>query len=173
MAGGAKSQAWDEAGFGAHVIAAHPRFEVPASTREGTADGPNYSGVWLSRYVYPSTGRDADFVGEHYVVLRQRGNILKGQSLPHTTGSRLELDLALKGTVVEGNWTEHTSPTGYYSGKAYHGTLQLAVDDSARIMTGQWLGFGKDFKINTGAWELHWVDAATSARATREYALKL
>lgn len=120
---------------GLTLAAADPvfAFSEPAAAADTTPAERTYPGVWLSRYVYPSTGRGAG--------LRRR--------------------------------TEHTSPTGYYGGKTYHGTLQLAVNDTGRTMTGQWLGFGKDFKINTGSWELHWVDDATSARATRQYALKV
>lgn len=45
------------------------------------------SGIWRSRYAYTSTGRDGDFTGDHYLVLRQQENRLVGQSLPHSTGS--------------------------------------------------------------------------------------
>ena len=41
-----------------------------------------------------------------------------------------------------------------------------------RLMTGKWLGFGNDFKVNTGDWELTWVDDATAQRTRREYAYK-
>lgn len=160
---------------GLALAAADPLFELsePATAAPSASTGPDHSGVWLSRYVYPSSGRGDDFVGQHYVVLRQRGTVVTGQSLPHTTGSRLELDLEAKGQIVQGNWTEHTSPTGYYRGKTYHGTIQMAVDNAGRAMSGQWLGFGKDFVINSGSWDLTWVDSATSARATRQYASKL
>jgi hypothetical protein len=162
---------------GLTLAAADPLFALaePASAALAPAEGEKHSGIWLSRYVYPSSGRGADYVGEHYVVVRQRGTRLTGRSLPHTTGSRLELDLELKADrpIVEGSWTEHTSPTGYYKGVVYHGTLQMVIDKAGHVMSGQWLGFGKDFKINSGAWELHWVDGSTSARATREYALKI
>jgi hypothetical protein len=36
-------------------------------------------------------------------------------------------------------------------------------------MSGRWLGFGKNFKINTGEWELTWVDDSTSRRVVRQY----
>lgn len=39
-------------------------------------------------------------------------------------------------------------------------------------MAGKWLGFGKRFKINTGDWEMTWVDAQPSRRRMRQYALK-
>jgi hypothetical protein len=82
--------------------------EIPAD------DG--FSGVWHSQYVYPSTGRGADFTGDHYVVLRQHRNRLIGQSLPHSKGSQLRIELALNAPVATGTWQEITSPTGYYKG---------------------------------------------------------
>jgi hypothetical protein len=50
--------------------------------------------------------------------------------------------------------------------------LQLIVNPMGRSMTGKWIGFGKNFKVNTGDWQLTWVDAATSPRVIREYHLK-
>lgn len=36
----------------------------------------NFSGIWLSRYVYHSSGRGEDLIGLHYVVVLQHGNRL-------------------------------------------------------------------------------------------------
>ena len=101
-------------------------------------------------------------------MLRQQENRLTGQSLPHSTESELELDLSVSRMVATGAWTEHTSPNGYYKGAIYHGTLQLLIDHMGRSMSGKWLGFGKNFKINSGEWQLTWVDHATN-RTMREY----
>lgn len=132
----------------------------------------DFSGIWHSRYVYPSTGRAKDFTGEHYVVLRQRGDRLLGQSLPHTIGSRLRLELAVEKSVATGSWRENTSPTGYYTGAAFHGALQMVIDPSGRRMTGMWLGFGRDFTINSGDWELTLCETAISKTAQRAYHAK-
>jgi hypothetical protein len=136
------------------------------STSEATGD---LSGIWHSRYVYPSTGRGESFHGEHYVVLRQQGSRLTGQSLSHSTGSRLKLDLAVERAVATGTWREQTSPDGYYRGAVYHGTLQLVVDPAGRRMRGMWLGFGRDFTINSGDWQLTWCEAHTSKTVQRKY----
>lgn len=146
-------------------------FPEPATTH-GTGS-PDYSGIWHSRYLYYSTGRDSNFNGEHYVVLRHEGTRLRGQSLPHTTGSQLELDLTVEGTVTSGTWSERTSPTGYYRGATYHGTMQLLVNPMGTAMSGKWVGFGKNFKINTGEWELSWVDHASSTRTLRDYHMRV
>ncbi len=130
------------------------------------------TGIWHSRYTYFSTGRNAEFEGEHYVVLREDGGSLAGRSLPATNGSNLELDLAVEGSIATGTWTERTSPSGYYEGATYNGTFQLLIDPTRRSMTGKWLGFGKHFDINTGDWQLNWVEGSTSPQAQRRYHLK-
>lgn len=143
-----------------------------ASVASRIGGAPVLSGIWHSRYVFHSSGRGGSFEGEHYVVIRQQGSRLLGQSLPHTMDSRLKLDLSVEGAVATGTWAERTSPTGYYRGATYHGTLQLIVNPMGRAMRGRWLGFGKDFKVNTGEWELTWVDGSMSARSARGYHLK-
>lgn len=39
-------------------------------------------------------------------------------------------------------------------------------------MSGKWVGFGKNFTINTGEWELTWFEGSTSKTVQREYHLK-
>ncbi|MBK1788232.1 hypothetical protein [Prauserella cavernicola] len=129
----------------------------------------DFSGIWHSRYVYPSTGRAKNFTGEHYVVMRQHGDRLIGQSLPHSIGSRMRLELAVHKSVATGTWREQTSPTGYYKGATYHGTMQLVIDPAGRRMTGLWLGFGRDFTINSGQWELALSETTISKAAQRGY----
>jgi hypothetical protein len=50
--------------------------------------------------------------------------------------------------------------------------MQFLIDPMSRNMRGKWLGFGKNFTVNSGNWELTWVDGSTSKRAMREYHLK-
>ena len=140
---------------------------LPLEQVISTSDG--FTGIWHSRYAYPSTGRGDDFVGEHYVAIRQHANRLIGQSLPHSTGSQLRIELTVDAHVATGSWREITSPDGYYKGATYHGTLQLVVDPSGRRMRGMWLGFGRDFTINSGQWELSWEDSSSSKKVRRTY----
>jgi len=102
------------------------------------------------------------------VVLRHDGSRLLGESLPHSIDSKLRLDMALDGSVVTGVWTERTSPTDHYKGVTYHGAIQLLADPMGRSMRGKWLGFGRDFKVNTGDWELTLVAGSLSKRTLRE-----
>ena len=112
------------------------------------------SGIWLSRYEYHSTSRDADFLGWHYIALVHTGDRLQGRSLPNSSSSVLHLDLTVAGQVATGTWTEHTHPTSYYSGAVYHGAIQLLADPTGRRLHGQWVGFGRSGQVNTGRWEL-------------------
>lgn len=158
---------------GLSLAAASP---VIAGSEKAVAAEPrpvgDFAGIWHSRYVYYSDGRGHELEGEHYVTFRQQDNQLIGESLPHSTGSSLRLRLNVDGTVASGAWTEHTAPNGYYRGATYHGTLQLLIDPSGRRMSGKWVGFGKNFTMNTGEWELTWLEGSTSKNAQREYHLK-
>ncbi|MQA16511.1 MAG: hypothetical protein GEV09_20940 [Pseudonocardiaceae bacterium] len=150
---------------------------VQSGEPNGFVDEPSHgaerlAGIWHSRYVYFSSGRGREYEGRHYLVLRWHDGRLVGESLPHTSESSLRLDLAVDRAVVTGTWSEQTSPTGHYRGATYHGSLQLMADPMGRSMTGKWLGFGKRFTVNSGAWELTWVDGPPSRRAMRRYALK-
>jgi transcriptional regulator with XRE-family HTH domain len=139
-----------------------------APTPQTTPRG-KYSGVWLSTYEYVSSGRGNEvFTGKHYVVLLQHGNRITGRSLPDASlnpNSPLTLDLQLDGSTVTGTWTEQTAQDGYYRGARYFGALQMLVEPTGRRMAGKWVGFGKEFDVNTGPWELRLMDAST-AKAT-------
>jgi transcriptional regulator with XRE-family HTH domain len=124
-----------------------------------------YSGIWLSRYDYVSTGRGATITGKHYVVVLQHGDRLTVQSIPGSSDSPLTMDLTIDGAVCTGTWTEQTAEEGYYRGARYHGAVQLLVEPTGRRLAGKWVGFGKDFDVDTGPWELVFQDAST-AKAT-------
>lgn len=96
--------------------------DAAQSDTPSTLDG-RLAGVWKSRYVYYSSGRQGDFVGQHYVVLNQQESHVSGQSLPNSLNSLLTLDLSITDSVATGTWIERTSPTGYYNGAVYRGTL--------------------------------------------------
>ncbi|MFF0222761.1 XRE family transcriptional regulator [Streptomyces sp. NPDC004629] len=161
-----------EDGHGGHDMEPAPGTVAPTVSTtpqpEPQAAHRNYSGVWLSRYEYFSSGRDAAFTGLHYVVLLQHGSRLTARSLPNGStnpNSPLTMDLEIDGHVATGTWTEQTASEGYYRGARYHGAIQLLVEPTGRRMTGKWVGFGKEFDVNTGPWELVFQDAST-AKAT-------
>lgn len=145
----------------------------PAQPTTLDVENDKLAGIWHSRYVYYSSGRKAEFDDEHYVVLRrQKDGRFVGQSLPHSSDSQLNLDLSVDGSVATGTWLERTSPTGHYRGAVYHGTVQLLIDPMSRSMSGKWLGFGGNFTVNSGEWELSWIEGSTSKRAMRNYHLR-
>jgi hypothetical protein len=154
---------------GISVAATMPAL-APGPATAAVGNGPNqYEGIWLSRYVYHSSTLGEDQTGEHYVALRNDGTELVGESLSQASGSKLRMELSIERSVATGTWTEQTSPTGHYQGATYHGTLQMLVDPMGRSMSGQWVGYGKKFKVNNGEWYLTWVDGNLSKRAMQKY----
>jgi hypothetical protein len=158
-------------GRGGHDVESKPNGAgVPIS---GHTTGPalqgNYSGVWLSRYEYWSSGRGDKFTGLHYVVVLQHGSRLTVRSLPGSSDSPLTLDLTLDGNVITGTWVEQTAQDGYYRGARYHGAIQLLVEPTGRRMVGKWVGFGKQMEVNTGPWELVFQDASTNKATLARY----
>ncbi|WP_051433265.1 hypothetical protein [Promicromonospora kroppenstedtii] len=158
---------------GLSLAVASPEFTGQASSGGTTsAHSPasaGFEGIWHSRYVYRSARTEDDLVDEHYLVARQSANKLIAQSLPHSTGSRVRVELALDPPVATGSWSETTAPDGYYRGATYHGALQLVIDPSRRRMSGRWLGFGRDFTVNTGEWTLTWEEGSTAKSVQRRY----
>lgn len=95
-----------------YVPAAQPR-EMSFSTLEKNGDrylvrlsepAVSYgglTGIWLSEYEYPSSGRGASFTGQHYVMVLQHGARLMIRSLP-ASRSKLSMDLSIDGQVLTG-----------------------------------------------------------------------
>jgi hypothetical protein len=107
------------------------------------------------------------------VVIRQTGAAVAIESLRHSTGSELRLDVTVDGMFATGTWEERTSPNGYYKGAIYRGAIQLLVAPSLTAMTGKWIGFGKNFKINNGDWSFTLETRSTAAADLRAYSGKL
>jgi transcriptional regulator with XRE-family HTH domain len=127
-----------------------------------TARGP-LNGIWLSRYQYASSGRGGDtFTDLHHLVLLQHGASIQARSLPGSSPSTLIMDLTQNGSVITGTWSERTSPGGYYHGAVYHGAIQFLLDPTQHRMRGQWVGYGRDFDLNTGPWTLHLITTDTT-----------
>jgi hypothetical protein len=145
-----------------HVVAA-------AAPAEQAAPSGAYSGVWLSRYEYHSSGRGQSYTGLHYVVVLQHGNLLTVRSLPGSADSVLTMDLTVDGTVVTGTWVEQTAREGYYRGARYHGAIQMLAEPTGRRMAGKWVGFGRQMEVNTGPWDLTFQDASTNKATLDRY----
>lgn len=105
-------------------------------------------------------------------MLLHHGNRLTGRSLPNASlnpDSPLTLDLEIDGSTVTGTWTEQTAADGYYRGARYFGALQMLAEPTGRRMAGKWVGFGKEFDVNTGPWELRLMDVSTSKATLDAY----
>jgi hypothetical protein len=120
-----------------------------------------FSGIWHSKYEYPSSSREGRFVGEHYVKAFQRNHGLVFESVREAEENKsyLVVKLTIDDTenVATGTWQETTDPEGHYKGSTYHGSIQLIIDEDKQAMRGKWLGFGKNRDINTGPWEFTYV----------------
>lgn len=131
-----------------------------------------YAGIWLSQYEFYSSSRDETFDCKHHVVIVQHGNRLTAQSLPGAStnpDSPLSLDLTVDRNIITGTWTEQTAVDGYYRGARYHGAVQLLIEPTGRRMAGKWVGFGKDFDVNSGPWELRLLDRSTERASIERY----
>ncbi|MGW0247712.1 helix-turn-helix domain-containing protein [Nocardia goodfellowii] len=155
----------DESG---HVVDS-PIGRLSDVSAPGKPNPGNYSGIWLSRYEYYSSGRDATFTAVHHVLVLQHDDALTVRSLPGSAASSMEMDLSIDGTVATGTWCERTALDGYYRGARYHGAVQLLVELTGTRMAGKWIGFGKSFDINSGPWELILQDRSTTKAAIEAF----
>ncbi|MHA6623782.1 hypothetical protein ACU61A_00100 [Pseudonocardia sichuanensis] len=125
------------------------------------------AGRWTSIYRYSSRSRKQELDGTHTVDLRCEDGRLVGRSRPDGSGSVLDLELTVNGSIASGTWTERTSPTGHYRAATYHGLLHLVIDPTGRQMTGRWLGVGKRFDVKSGEWTLVWAAVQPDAPGPR------
>ncbi|MGV9674212.1 helix-turn-helix domain-containing protein [Nocardia sp. NPDC003482] len=145
---------------------------VPAERHPGAAatqHAGGFNGVWLSTYEFYSSGRQRTFTSSHYVVLLQHGDRLTVRSLPNSAAGTLEMDLTVDGHIVTGAWMEITAPQGYYKGARYSGAIQMLTELTHTRLAGKWVGYGKNFEINTGPWELVLQDRSTSKATIDAY----
>ncbi|MGX1779544.1 helix-turn-helix domain-containing protein, partial [Nocardia brasiliensis] len=151
-------------GRGGHDVSL-PQSATETITTTATRARPNpgnFSGIWLSHYQYYSSGRQETLSTGHYVVILQHGDHLTVRSLSGSAPSTVAMELDLDGGVATGTWTEDTDPNGYYRGARYSGAIQLLVEPTGHRLVGKWIGYGKNFDINSGPWEFVLQDASTS-----------
>lgn len=166
----------------AAAVAANDQYGLDAEQAMGIGDGPwipladpqtaqgPLTGIWRSRYTYVSSSRgNQEFASEHYVVLIQYGSNLQVRSLPRTATGRVAMDLTVNGQVVTGSWTEQTDPEGHYGGSVYHGAIQMLVGATEDRLAGRWVGYGRDFDVNTGEWSLKLVTNSAGRDAQEQW----
>jgi hypothetical protein len=142
-------------------------FPLPSRTAERYGV---LSGIYLSIYEYPSSGRGGTFTNKHYVMVVQRGAKLAVRSVP-ASASQLAMDLSVNGRVLTGTWAERTQAGGWYRGAVYTGAIQLIEDENpdSRHFAGKWVGYGKDGETNTGPWSLTLVEEHVSEQAVERW----
>ena len=144
----------------------------PETTAGAQAAHSDFSGIWLSRYEFYSSSREQTFTGAHHLLLLQTGDRITGRSVsPNSLDpqSSMSLDLTVDRNIITGTWRERTGEEGFYRGATYYGALQMLAEPTGRRISGKWIGFGKDFDVNTGPWELVFLDASTAPGTVERY----
>ncbi|GAB3929481.1 hypothetical protein GCM10029976_029190 [Kribbella albertanoniae] len=121
------------------------------------------SGIWESRCTYKSSSRDESFVDLSHLVLSHVGNQMTARSIDGsiTGGGSLIVKLEQRIQIVTGTWEQKTGDDSYYQGQIFHGAVQMHIDATGTMMKGAWTGFGRDFDVNTGPWEMLRRDSNT------------
>ena len=65
--------------------------------------------------------------------------------------------------------TAHMSARRQSGRAVYHGAIQLLLEPTGRKMTGKWVGFGRDFDLNTGPWTLELITSTVTEETLKEY----
>lgn len=131
---------------------------------------PTLTGIWESRCTYESSSRGETFVDRANLVVIQSANDVTARSIDGsvTDGGSILMRLAVRGRVVTGTWEQTTGAESYYRGGEFFGALQFQVDATNSHLNGAWTGFGRDFDVNTGPWEL--IRRETGTGRTDNYA---
>lgn len=128
-----------------------------------------FTGIWRSHYTYPSSTREGEFEGNHFMraQLVDGQLVMESESVKNVQQSYIIVRLTLNdnGKIATGTWQESTDPNGYYKGTNYYGALQLVISDDGKHMRGKWLGFGRNMEVNVGPWELEYLGKELPADA--------
>lgn len=111
-----------------------------------------FTGVWRSRYWYPSNDHDGEDISEYQMDAHLKGNRLTMTSLPTKDGSYMSLKLTLEDDLATGAWQESTALEGEFEGMVYSGAMQLIVSEDGKQMHGKWVGIGRE-KLEDGSYE--------------------
>ena len=78
------------------------------------------------------------------------------------------MDLTQNGAVVTGTWSERTNPDGLPGIGLPRGYPVPGRSDRSPAPR-QWVGYGRDFDLNTGPWTLELVSSDTSTEAMERF----
>jgi hypothetical protein len=125
-------------------------------------------GIWDSSYIYRSKGSKK--TERQLIELRQFGNyvvgrVLSGQSHSHTFKGRIRHEIFFTGT-----WDTDVK------GEIYHGAFQFVLDVQGKKMSGKWIGFDSQHRVDSGDWEWNLIsdriDSATKQRIVADFKTK-
>ncbi len=125
------------------------------------------TGIWLSSYEYESTGRGATFTSHHYVAVVQHGTRLQVRSTPGSRSRLRRPDRQRPGPnryLDRGDQPRRLSP-----GRRLPRRDPAPARANGRKMTGKWVGFGRDFDLNTGPWTLELISSTVTEDTLKEY----
>jgi hypothetical protein len=117
----------------------------------------DFSGIWLSNYIYHSSSSDEDRTSQHYMRILQEGDTIVFESVPELNDSYMVARFTIDNNVATGSWQEVTSTEGDYKGAIYHGAAQMIIADDHKKLEGKWVGFGKTMDVKTGPWSISYV----------------
>lgn len=120
----------------------------------------NFSGIWKSSYKFYDDRRNGSYWSEHYVQIRQANNTLIIESVPSVNDAYLFIRLHIDGDLATGSWQEQTSKQGFFTGAVFVGALQLVISEDKKRMSGKWVAFGPNMKVNSNEWELTYIGEA-------------
>ncbi len=130
---------------------------LAADAQTRTLIMPTLTGIWESRCAYQSSSRGHEtFTDLANLVVVHAGNQITARSIAGsvTDDGSILMRLELRGRIITGTWEQKTGAESYYRGGVFHGAVQFQVDASGTSMTGAWTGFGREFDVNTGRWQL-------------------
>ena len=126
------------------------------------------TGIWLSSYDYETTGREprspATITWPSSSTAPAAGPVHAGIAVPGADGP----DRQRPGADRYLDRGDQSRPADYH-GAVYHGAIQLLLEPTGRRMTGRWVGFGRDFDLNTGPWNLELVTSSVTDETMKEY----
>ena len=142
-------------------------FPLPGRTAERYGER---SGIYLSVYGYPSSGRDSTFTSKHYVMVAAR------REARDPVGSRAGFATRRwtcppTGASSPGPGQSRPGATVLIAARFTRALSQPIEDDNlgARTFAGKWAGFGKDGEMNTGPWSLTLVEQHLGEQAVERW----
>lgn len=120
----------------------------------------DFSGIWKSVH-HKVDSRGTAVEVSHYVTIQAIGNQLIVSGIPDDTGKSVQARFTLEGNIATGNYQSQEFTSSISKSVFYYGAAMLVLDSDGNAFRGKGVGFGKDLKVKTTAWDIIRVDPAT------------